>query len=191
MQLWLQLLAWLLLLMTSSLRTASHALEVIAPYESEVVVARSHAQGFRVRVDLGVDVRVPEHGLLALYLDDVRILLACPGNVTSAADCPTQGAPMSGEISLQVGNMESGEHVLSAELLDASLSPLAIVRRVFTYMEDSEEDDVLSGSCIVCAVSFCRPFSAFQSQQHGNGMFGAWHIRLTYAKRIQMDQRSI
>jgi len=48
-------------------------------------------------------------------------LLACPGSVKSAADCPTDGEPITGEISLGLGNMPSGEHVLTAELLDTGL----------------------------------------------------------------------
>ena len=164
----LSLAAWLTFILLSTIQSPGDALDIIAPKEAETVVARSDAQGLRVRVDLGVDVHVPEHGFLALYLDSTRVLLACPGSVASASDCPSAGEPISGEISLGLGNMPSGEHVLSVELLDASLAPLAIARRVFTYMEASEEDGLLpSGSSDVCHLPCVRAFSLCRTLRGG------------------------
>jgi hypothetical protein len=132
--------AWALLLLLSGVGSA---LDIVSPRESETVVARVSGRDLSVQLDIGADVRVPEHGVLALYLDGARVLLACPDSVASAADCPTEGAPLSGKISLGLGSVSSGEHVLSAELLDLAMAPLAIARRVFTYVEEAEEDDLL------------------------------------------------
>ena len=126
-----------------SLRAPGSALNIVSPREAETLRARGEGEGVSVRIDLGADVRVPEHGVLALYVDNARVLLACPDSVKSASECPTPGAALSGEISLGLGNMQPGEHALTVELLDASLAPLMLAQRVFTFLPASDEDDSL------------------------------------------------
>ena len=75
-----------LLLVVASLQAPSSGFQVISPQESETVVPQADGQGLRVRVDLGAHVRVPEHGMLAMYLDDTRVLLACPGSIINVQD---------------------------------------------------------------------------------------------------------
>lgn len=186
--------AWGVLLLLSG---AGSALDIASPREAQTVVARAGAgdTSVRVHVDLGADVRVPEHGILALYLDGTRVLLACPGSVASAADCPTEGAPLSGRISLGLGSMPSGEHVLSAELLDAGMAPLAIARRVFTYVEEAEEDNLLpEGMCCVgrpsawaCPRGCARGWSCASRVQRAGTQHSA-NERACRCTRLQYDR---
>jgi hypothetical protein len=126
-------------------------LDIVSPRESEAVVAvtpQSDGRGVRVRIDLGADVRVPVHGFLAVHLDGARVLLACPGTVESAADCPSAGETLSGEVSLDLGDIRSGEHLLTAQLLDTAMAPLVVARRVFfvTYAAESDDDVLREGA---------------------------------------------
>jgi len=53
----------LIFLLLAGARVPGSALNIVSPSESETVVVLADSQGLRVRVDLGADVRVPEHGL--------------------------------------------------------------------------------------------------------------------------------
>lgn len=138
----------LLFLVLASQRRPGSAFQIVSPFESEVFVKRSAGHGLEVKLDLGADLQVPEHGFLAVHLDDMRVLLACPGTVDSAADCPSGGEPLRGEISLELNDIRSGEHLLTAQLLDAGMAPLMIARRVFvvTYPAEPDEDLLHDGA---------------------------------------------
>ena len=160
-----------LLLAVVSLQAPSSGFQVISPQESQTVVAQADGQGLRVRVDLGADVRVPEHGILAMYLDETRVLLACPGSVQSAADCPTEGTPISGEISMGLDNIQPGMHVLTVELLDTTMTPLMIAQRTFAYMERSDVDDALPGG------TFRAERTESQNGAHARAVGACMHSR--------------